>query len=87
MLYMATHTDTRAASRLAERERQAAFRQVLSNAGKNGVVIHGMYMNQQGYTVFFLFEADSPDQIESVFDPLLAFGAIESVPVTSQLDI
>ena len=83
MLFMATHTQKTRLPHDAEQE--AAFRQVLSNAGKNGVVMRGMYVNTS--TAYFLFEADNTDQIAKVFDPIRDYGHIESAPVVDRLEL
>ena len=87
MLFMATHIELSGAALIPEAERQTAFQQVLSNASQRGVVIHGLYVNELDYTAYFLFEADNARQIAAVFDPILAFGHLESVPVVDRLEL
>jgi hypothetical protein len=87
MLFMATHSSTQKTSPVHDAERQAAIRQVLSNAGQNGVVMRGIYVNAPTHTMYFLFEADTADQIERVFAPIVHFGHVESVPVIDRLEL
>ncbi len=87
MLFMATYTATQKTGSVHEAERQAALQQVLSNTGQNGVVMRGMYVNEPAHTVYFLFEADTTDQIEAVCAPMLGFGRIESMPVIDRLEL
>lgn len=84
-LFMATHTALPGINTISQSDRQAAFRQVLSNAGRVGLRMRGMYVNAPAHTVYFLFEADDADQIADVFKPILGFGHIESVPVVDRL--
>lgn len=78
MLMMATYTG-------AHEMGDAAYHQVLSNASKTGVCMRGVYVNLPARTVYFLFEADDPEQIAAVFQPILSCGQIESVPVIDRL--
>jgi hypothetical protein len=85
MLFMATHTAAPETSIIRDSDRYIAFQQVLSNAGKTGVIMRGMYVNAPAQIVYFLFEADNADQIADIFKPILDFGHIESVPVVDRL--
>ncbi len=87
MLFMATHIDTRETGSITDDAHQVALRQVLSDAGKNGVVIHGVYVSESGRTVYFLYEANNADQVAAVFDPIRVFGRMESVPVINRLEL
>jgi hypothetical protein len=87
MLIMAKHTHTSETCSTQDKERQTAFRKIVSNASKNSVMIHGMYVNEPAHTMYILLEAANADQIAHVFDPVLQYGHIESVPVFDLLEL
>jgi hypothetical protein len=82
---MAVYTDTIETGVILDADRHGAYHQVLSNASKSGVIMLGIYVNTPERTAYFLFEADNTGQIADVFQPILDFGHIESVPVVDRL--
>lgn len=87
MLIMAKHTHPSETCSTLDKERKSAFRKIVSNASKNSVMIHGMYVNEPAHTTYILLEATNADQIAHVFDPVLPYGHIESAPVSNMLEL
>jgi len=83
MLFMAVYTGTNEANLMQDSEQHAAYHQVLSNASQTGVIMRGVYVTER--LVYFLFEAESSEQIAAIFKPMLTFGQLESVPVVDRL--
>lgn len=87
MLYMAVYTGTIETGFIRDTERHAAYHQMLSNASKTGVIMRGIYVNTLAHTAYFLVETDNVELITNVFQPILDFGSIESVPVVDRLEL
>jgi len=49
--------------------------------GKHGVKVHNMYSNRLEHTLFIVCEADSFEQLDASFDPILEMGHLEVTPV------
>ena len=46
-----------------------------------GVTVHSVYSNRPEHTMFMVLEADTFEQIDDFFDPLLEMGHTEITPV------
>jgi len=45
------------------------------------VKVHNMYSNRLEHTLFIVCEADSFEQLDAAFDPILEMGHLEVTPV------
>lgn len=57
------------------------YRDTLSNLGNHGVKVHTMYSNRLEHTAFVVCEADSMEQLDAGFEPILTYGNFEVTPV------
>jgi hypothetical protein len=62
-------------------EKGPLFKDTLSNLGKHGVKVHNMYSNRLEHTLFIVCEADSFEQLDAAFDPILEMSHLEVTPV------
>ena len=56
-------------------------RQAYDTASEKGVTVHSIYSNRPEHTMFMILEADTFEQIDAFFDPLLEMGTGEVTPV------
>ena len=52
-----------------------------ANLGDHGVKVHKMYGNRFEHTLFVICEADSMEQLDAAFDPILEMGQYTVTPV------
>ena len=53
----------------------------LANLGDHGVKVHGHYSNRLEHTNFIVCEAETFEQLDAAFDPILEMGNFEVTPV------
>ena len=51
------------------------------NLGDHGVEVHGHYSNRLEHTNFIVCEAETFEQLDAAFDPILEMGNFEVTPV------
>ena len=56
-------------------------KQAFDTASEKVVTVHSVYANRPEHTVFMVLEADTFEQIDDFFDPLLETGTGEVTPV------
>ncbi len=56
-------------------------KQAYDTASEKGVTVHSIYSNRPEHTMFMILEADTFEQIDAFFDPLLEMGTGEVTPV------
>jgi hypothetical protein len=56
----------------------------LANLGDHGVKVHGHYSNRLEHTNFIVCEADTFEQLDAAFDPILEMGNFEVTPVVKR---
>ena len=56
-------------------------KQAFDTASEKGVTVHSIYGNRPEHTFFMVLEADTFEQIDDFFDPLLETGTGEVTPV------
>ena len=50
------------------------FKNTLANLGDHGVKVHGHYSNRLEHTNFIVCEAETFEQLDAAFDPILEMG-------------
>ena len=56
-------------------------KQAFDTASEKGVTVHSIYVNRPEHTMFMILEADTFEQIDDFFDPLIEMGTAEVTPV------
>ena len=56
-------------------------KQAYDTASEKGVTVNSIYSNRPEHTMFMILEADTFEQIDAFFDPLLEMGTGEVTPV------
>ena len=62
-------------------EKFPLLRDALANVGKRGYKVHASYSNRLEHTSFMIREADTFEQLDAAFDPILEMGNFEVGPV------
>ena len=62
-------------------EGQRLIKKAFASASEKGVTVHSVYSNRPEHTMFMVLEADTFEQIDDFFDPLLETGTGEVTPV------
>jgi hypothetical protein len=81
MLFMITSSHDYSTCQTHHPEKGPLFKDTLANLGKHGVKVHNMYSNRLEHTLFIVCEADSFEQLDAAFDPILEMGHLEVTPV------
>lgn len=81
MLFMVTHKHDYSTCQANHPENHQFFRDTLSNLGNHGVKVHNMYSNRLEHTLFIVCEADSMEQLDAGFEPILTYGNFDVTPV------
>ena len=55
-------------------EGQRLIKKAFASASEKGVTVHSVYSNRPEHTMFMVLEADTFEQIDDFFDPLLEIG-------------
>jgi hypothetical protein len=62
-------------------EGQRLIKKAFTGASEKGVTVHSVYSNRPEHTMFMVLEADTFEQIDDFFDPLLEMGHANISPV------
>ena len=62
-------------------ETAIAMNDLVTNAFKYNIEVHGRYNNRLEHTNFYIMEANSMEDIDALFDPVLELGSWEITPV------
>ena len=62
-------------------EAQKINKQAYDTASEKGVTVRSIYVNRPEHTLFMILEADTFEQIDDFFDPLIEMGTAEVTPV------
>ena len=81
MLFMITSKHDYSTCQANHPENNQHFRDTLSNLGDHGIKVHAMYSNRLQHTAFIVCEADSMEQLDAGFNPILDYGNFEIMPV------
>ena len=55
-------------------EGQRLIKKAFASASEKGVTVHSVYSNRPEHKMFMVLEADTFEQIDDFFDPLLEMG-------------
>ena len=81
MLFMITSKHDYSTCQANHPENHKHFSDTLSNLGDHGIKVHAMYSNRLEHTQFVICEADSMEQLDAGFNPILDYGNFEVTPV------
>jgi hypothetical protein len=81
MLFMIQHSHDYSTCQTHHPEKGPLFSETLANLGDHGVKVHKMYGNRLEHTLFVICEADSMEQLDAAFDPILEMGQYTVTPV------
>ena len=81
MLFMITSSHDYSTCQTHDQVKGPLFKETLANLGDHGVKVHKMYSNRLEHTLFIVYEADSFEQLDNAFDPVLEMGHLEVTPV------
>ena len=81
MLFMITSSHDYSTCQTHDPVKGPIFRETLENLGDHGVKVHKMYSNRLEHTLFIVCEADSFEQLDNAFDPILEMGHLQVTPV------
>ena len=62
-------------------EKFPLFRDTLANVKDHGIKVHGHYSNRLEHTNYMILEAETFEQLDAAFDPILEMGHFEITPV------
>ena len=62
-------------------EGQKLIKKAFASAAEKGVTVHPVYSNRPEHKNFMVLEADTFEQIDDFFDPLLEMGHADIFPV------
>ena len=62
-------------------EKFSLFRDTLANVKDHGIKVHGHYSNRLEHTNYMILEAETFEQLDAAFDPILEMGHFEITPV------
>ncbi len=62
-------------------EGQRLIKKAFASASEKGVTVHSVYSNRPEHKNFMVLEADTFEQIDDFFDPLLEMGHANISPV------
>ena len=62
-------------------EKFPLFRDTLANVKEHGIKVHGHYSNRLEHTNYMILEAETFEQLDAAFDPILEMGHFEVTPV------
>ena len=83
MLFHAKHVHTAQTCPAGDADwLRATFGRMLGSASEFGVALLGVYADAPAHTVYLIIEAQSSEQLERLFEPLLGLGSAEIRPVT-----
>ena len=77
MLFMITSKHDYSTCQANHPENHKHFSDTLSNLGDHGIKVHAMYSNRLQHTAFIVCEADSMEQLDAGFNPILDYGNYE----------
>ena len=60
------------------------FRETLAKVSDHGIKVHGSYSNRLEHTSFMILEADTFEQLDAAFDPILEMGNFDVTPVVKR---
>ena len=81
MLFMIQHTHDYSTCHTHHPEKGPVFSDTLANLGDHGVKVHKMYGNRLEHKLFCICEAESMEQLDAGFSPILDYGNFEVTPV------
>jgi hypothetical protein len=81
MLFMVKSTHDYSTCQTHHPEKGPLFSKTLDNLGDHGVKVHAQYSNRLEHTLFIVCEADTFEQLDAAFDPILEMGNFEVTPV------
>ena len=84
MLFMVKLTHDYTTCQAHHQEKFPLFRDTLANVGNHGIKVHGSYSNRLEHTSFMILEADTFEQLDAAFDPILEMGNFEVTPVVKR---
>ena len=83
MLFHATQTHDYSTCHAHDAERKALMMKSMQSADSIGIKIVGAYADPPGHALYFIFEADSTEQIVQFFDPMIELDNVDIHPVLS----
>jgi hypothetical protein len=57
------------------------YKETLANLGDHGLKVHHVYGNRMEHKQFIICEADTMEQLDAAFDPILELGQYTVTPV------
>ena len=83
MLFHATHKHSYQTCHAHDEVKKAKVMEALKGAADIGIKVQGVYVDPPGHAFYFVFEADTMEQIIEFFDPMYELGDATIRPVTS----
>lgn len=81
MLFMVKSTHDYSTCQAHHPTKADLFKDTLANLSDHGIKVHGHYSNRLEHTNFIVCEADTFEQLDAAFDPILEMGNFEVTPV------
>ena len=81
MLFMVTHTHDYQTCGAHQPEISGKLRELTKNKPENKIKIVSAYGNRLVHKIFMVIEADSMEDIDAHFDPVLEIGNYDIVPI------
>ena len=81
MLFMITMTHDYSTCQTHDPERGPLWKNTLASLPDHGLKVHANYVNRLEHKGYMVVEADSFEQIDAAFDPVLEMGHFEVTPV------
>ncbi len=84
MLFMITMSHDYSTCQTHDPKRGPLWKNTLANLENHGITVHANYVNRLENTGFVLIEANSFEQIDEAFDPILEMGHFKVTPVVKR---
>ena len=81
MLFIVKSTHDYSTCQTHHPEKGPLFSETLANLGHHGVKVHAQYSNRLEHVLFIVCEAETLEQLDAAFDPILEMGNFEVTPV------
>ena len=81
MLFHITHTHVYETCMGHDEARKTKFSQIISNAEKSEIKVHGVYADPPGHQIFIIVETETMEQLVKFLDPIIDFGDYDIRPV------
>ncbi len=81
MYFVVKHTHNYSTCQAHVPESVAAMGDIVTRAPEHNVQVHARYGNRLEHTNFYVIEADSMEDINALFDPVLELGDWDLTPV------